>query len=214
MLSSEGPGEHLIVNPPLDRIMGWRGTPQLLGENVCKVRAAPGSLKSLPNADHVGGADQVQGPLGCWQGLQRLGEEQETEAGVCSWKERLGSQQDDCQGGQDDSDNVPEPPPQPTSLRETLGSSQQCSALRGYILSSPKNQACHTTHQTCSAVLSRHSLQQKPLEGKQRHTARSPTAHPTQSLVISHPQVSLARCTERLRCGSEGQWDLMGSAHE
>lgn len=108
----------------------------------------------------------------------------ETQGGTenRSWgllmKERLGSQRDDCQGGQDDSDNVPEPPPQPTSLRETLGSSQQCSALRGYILSSPKNQACHTTHQTCSAVLSGHYLQQKPLEGKQRHTARSPTAHP------------------------------------
>lgn len=177
-LSSEGPGEHLIVSPPLDRIMGWRGTSPVLGR-MCKVRAAPGSLKSLPNADRVGGADQAQDPLGSWQGPQRLREEQETEAGVCPWRERLGSQRDDSQGVKDDSDDVHEPPLQPTSLQETLGSSQQCSALRGYILSSPRTRPATPPTRPVLGLLSRHSLQQKPLEDKQRHipVARSPTAH-------------------------------------
>lgn len=189
------------------------GPPSSWGR-MCKVRAAPGSLKSLPNADHVNGVDQAQDPLGSWQELQRLGKEQETEAGVCSWRVRLGTQWDDSQEGKDDSDDVPEPPPQPTSLQETLGSSQQCSTLRGYILSSPKNQACHTPPQTCSAVLSRHYLQQKPLQGKQRHIAQSPTAHRYPE-SCNQPSTSLsAHCTERLRHSSEGQRDLIGFAHE
>lgn len=64
---------------------------------------------------------------------------------------------DESQGGKDDSDEVCEPLPQPTSLQETLGSSQQCSPLRSYNLSSPRTRPATPPTIPCSRDLWRTS---------------------------------------------------------
>lgn len=143
---------------------------------MCKVRAAPGSLKSLPNADRVGGADQAQDPRGSWQGLQRLREEQKTQAGVCSWRERLGSQRTTPRGVRTTAMMAVSLHPNPLSpgnLRE------QPAVLRSQGLHPelPKNQAGHTTHQTCPGAAEQAFSAAETSGGQAKTHTRSPKPH-------------------------------------
>lgn len=106
-------------------------------------------------------------------------------------KERSGSQQHCSQGGGDDSDKVPGPLTS-TSLWEqpTLLCSQG-----PHPELSPRNHACHTTHQICSrGVEQAFSAAGRPLEGAGK--APQPRLTDTGGLVISEPQALLAHCTD------------------
>lgn len=176
--SSEGPAGQPIVSP--SGLVHGLGRASPVSGRVCTVKVSPGSPKSPPNADGGVGIGQAWAPLGPWQGLWVLREQQETEAGVYSVEGEVGSQWDSsqeewrrglsfhCSPTVIVSLGAPGLPPE--NLREQPG--ELCSQGPHPELPA-RSHIHHTTHQTCaSRVLRRCSPQQRPRGSKGK--ARTP----------------------------------------
>lgn len=162
---------------------------------MCKVRAVPGSLKCLPSADQVGGGLTSTGPSGPLAGAT----ETQGATGNRGCSRGMGMAVVISLG--------PQPHVSPENFREQLAA--LCS--QGLHPELPKNQDCHTTHQTCSwGAEQAFSAAETSGGGNPRpRSTPLPQLTGTKSLVISHPPGSTwpTEQTGRLRLGGAAGLD-------